>query len=103
MADLKALIAQREELDSQIKELSKKERAEAVASVRSLIADHKLSQQELFGNSSKSIRTQDARTKVAAKYRDPATGKEWSGRGKAPTWMAGQEKANFLIPAEATA
>ena len=25
--------------------------------------------------------------KVAAKYRDPHTGKEWSGRGLTPNWV----------------
>lgn len=31
------------------------------------------------------------------KYRDPATGKEWSGRGKAPLWIKDKNKQDFLI------
>ncbi len=32
------------------------------------------------------------------KYRDPATGKTWTGRGKPPTWIAGaQDRDAFLI------
>ena len=32
------------------------------------------------------------------KYRDPATGKTWTGRGKPPTWIAGaQDRGAFLI------
>lgn len=36
-------------------------------------------------------------SKVAAKYRDPETGATWSGRGKAPKWIAGQERDKFVI------
>ena len=40
--------------------------------------------------------------KVAPKYRDPATGETWSGRGKAPKWLAaylkkGRKKESYLI------
>ena len=35
--------------------------------------------------------------KVAPKYRDPATGKTWTGRGRAPTWLDGKDRAQFLI------
>ncbi|NML87423.1 H-NS family nucleoid-associated regulatory protein [Polaromonas sp.] len=36
-------------------------------------------------------------SKVAAKYRDPITGKEWSGRGLPPKWLQGKNKEQFLI------
>jgi DNA-binding protein H-NS len=33
-----------------------------------------------------------------AKYRDPKTGAEWSGRGRAPGWLAGaKDRSKFLI------
>jgi DNA-binding protein H-NS len=33
-----------------------------------------------------------------AKYRDPKSGAEWSGRGKAPSWLAGaRDRTRFLI------
>jgi DNA-binding protein H-NS len=35
--------------------------------------------------------------KVQAKYRDPITGKEWSGRGITPLWIRDQDKSQFLI------
>jgi DNA-binding protein H-NS len=37
--------------------------------------------------------------KVAAKYRDPETGKTWTGRGVAPKWIAGKDREAFLITA----
>jgi DNA-binding protein H-NS len=33
-----------------------------------------------------------AGAKATPKYRDPATGEEWSGRGRPPKWMAAHEE-----------
>jgi DNA-binding protein H-NS len=35
--------------------------------------------------------------KVAAKFRDPETGKTWSGRGREPTWIKGKDREEFKI------
>lgn len=37
------------------------------------------------------------KTVVAAKYRDPSTGATWTGRGRAPLWLNGRSKDDFLI------
>jgi DNA-binding protein H-NS len=37
------------------------------------------------------------RSSVAPKYKDPATGKTWTGRGRAPAWLGGRNKDDFLI------
>jgi DNA-binding protein H-NS len=36
--------------------------------------------------------------KGGMKYRDPISGKEWSGRGNSPKWIKGKNKEDFLIP-----
>ena len=36
----------------------------------------------------KTPRKNDQRSAVAAKYHNPATGDKWSGRGRAPAWVA---------------
>lgn len=38
---------------------------------------------------------------VPPKYRDPKTGNEWSGRGRAPQWIAGKNRDRFLIKTSA--
>lgn len=40
-----------------------------------------------------------ARAKAPAKYRDPDTGKEWSGRGRRPAWIktAGDDLSKYEI------
>ena len=35
--------------------------------------------------------------KVAPKYRDPATGDTWTGRGKAPNWIEGKNRSSYAI------
>jgi DNA-binding protein H-NS len=35
--------------------------------------------------------------KAVPKYKDPASGITWSGRGKAPAWIKGQDYTKFLI------
>ena len=39
----------------------------------------------------------DAIQSVAAKYRDPVTGQTWTGRGKAPKWIDGKDRNQFVI------
>lgn len=92
MATYKELLAQRAELEKQISEAGKAERGAAIASARELIEEFDLTSDELFGRASKS-----ARTKVAIKYRDPATGNTWTGRGKAPKWIQDQDREKFAV------
>ena len=93
---LKDLLAQREALEARITELQAAEHSEAIAKVRTLIDEYGLTQEDIFPSSArKTPKTSSA--KVAAKYRDPASGKEWSGRGLAPKWITGRNKADFLI------
>jgi DNA-binding protein H-NS len=34
---------------------------------------------------------------VVAKYKDPESGKTWTGRGRAPRWLDGKNKEDFVI------
>jgi DNA-binding protein H-NS len=63
-----------------------------------LMAEYGLTAQDVFpsGSSAKSSGAKPV-NKVAPKFRDPATGQTWTGRGKAPKWIEGQDRAKFLI------
>ncbi|WP_311197455.1 H-NS histone family protein [Rugamonas brunnea] len=37
------------------------------------------------------------RAPVPTKYRDDATGQTWTGRGRAPKWLEGKDKEQYLI------
>lgn len=96
MATYKELLKQQEALALQIEEARKREIADAVEQVRALVNDYGLTQQDVFPSGRKSGKT-SAGTKVAPKYRDPATGQTWTGRGKAPKWIEGRDRGQFLI------
>ena len=99
MATLKELIAQKEALEKQIQEVRESELSDAISKVKALIAEFGLTQEDIFGGAraKKEKVAAGDKPKVAAKYRDPVSGKEWSGRGLAPKWLQGKDKSEFLI------
>ncbi len=94
MATYQELLAQRVALDKKIAETRELEIADAISKARALVADFGLTQGDVFGKGKASTRSTG---KVAAKYRDPNTGATWTGRGKAPRWLDGKERNQFLI------
>lgn len=95
MPSYKELVAQREALEKRIADARASELSDAVAQVRSLIAEYGLSQSDVFPQ--KGARIGKSSGTVAPKYRDPSTGSTWTGRGKPPRWIAGKERIEFAI------
>jgi DNA-binding protein H-NS len=91
----RALLAQREALEKQIEELRNAERGDAIEWIREQMALYEVKPEDLEPRGSRGPRKQSA--PVAAKYRDPASGATWSGRGKPPRWIAGQDRDKFAI------
>lgn len=90
MTTLKELIAQKEALERQIEETTTQERETAISKIRELMVENGLSLADLGGRSpGKTSRKNSLATgkKVAAKYRNAATGESWSGRGLQPKWL----------------
>ena len=96
MSTLQDLIAQKAALEQQIAQVRKNELAAAISQVRALVAEHGLTAADVFP-SGKSKPAVKATGKVAPKYRDPITGSTWSGRGLAPKWLQGKNKADYAI------
>ena len=94
MPSYKELLAQREQLDKQIKEAIAIEKADGIAKAKAIIEQYNLSASDLFSRKS-GIKSTGA--KVAPKYRNPATGETWTGRGKAPKWIEGMDRSGYLI------
>jgi len=99
MASLKDLLAQRAALDQQIAATKDRERADAIAKVRNLMAEYGLTALDLGARPNKSAKPIQ---KVAAKYRNNATGETWSGRGLQPKWLksaiaAGAKLTDFHV------
>lgn len=90
VAELQAQIA---ELQSKVEEAKKSEQKDAIAKCRELIAQFDLTEKQLFGGRG----AKRSGSAAPAKYKDPATGKTWSGKGRTPLWMAGKDFTSFLI------
>ena len=98
MTTYKELLSQRAELEKQIEAVRKEAVAAAIAEARAIVTEYGLTEEDIF-SSKKAARSNAAQaTKtVAPKYRDPVSGATWTGRGKPPLWIAGQDRLNFLI------
>ncbi|MGE6340291.1 H-NS family nucleoid-associated regulatory protein [Acidovorax sp. NPDC077664] len=87
---LKDLLAQRAKLDAAISEARKEAAEEALRKVHELVADYEFTVQQVFP-------WKPVVRKVAQKYRDEKSGATWTGRGRAPGWIAGKNRDDFLI------
>ena len=111
MQTLEQEIAQAEakiaELRLKLDQKRTEERTQAIASIEDLLKRHDLTINDLGSGYkkrkpvTKSLRA-DKGVPVAPKYKDPATGSTWTGRGRAPVWLAtliaaGQSKDDYLI------
>ncbi len=97
-SQLEALIAQQKEIERQIEEVRFRERDSTLQDVRQKIALFEFGLAELgFGGRGRGRPVKLARASVAPKFRDPETGSTWSGRGKPPKWIAGKDRAEFVI------
>jgi DNA-binding protein H-NS len=84
MPKLTDLLAQKATLEKQIEQAQREERGAAVAQIRSLMAEHGLTLADLGSQARQKAKSGG---KVAAKYRNKATGEAWSGRGLQPRWL----------------
>ena len=99
MANLSELLAQRAALEEQISQTRRDERQKAITQVKALMAEYGLTAEDLKARSAKAAGTGN---KVAAKYRNKATGETWSGRGLQPRWLkaalgTGKKLTDFAV------
>lgn len=105
MATYSELVKQIEELQRKAEDARKTELSAAISEVKALIEKFGLTASDLGlgGSSSGGGRAvTKSRKKVAAKYRHPSSGQEWTGRGRTPSWLdeevkSGKKKEDFLI------
>jgi DNA-binding protein H-NS len=106
MPKLQELLAKKAELERQIDETRRQEKADAIDRVRALMSEHGLSLADLSPRGERRRgavkKSTSAGRKVAPKYRDPATGDTWSGRGLQPKWLraaiaGGRKLTDFAV------
>ena len=98
MAIYQELKAQAEALPQQAEAARRAEIAAVVAEIQAKMNEYGITLDDLKGGAKKA----KTRGVVAAKYRNPATGESWSGRGRASRWLAdelakGRTKDAFLV------
>ncbi len=102
MPTLSELLAQKAALERQIAETQREERAAAIAQVKALMSQYGLTLADIGGSGRAAALPRAGGAKVAPKYRDPATGATWSGRGLQPRWLrealaGGRSLSDFAV------
>jgi DNA-binding protein H-NS len=90
--EYKAKIA---ELENLAENARKNEVSKAKEQIATIMRDYGLTIADLGTvTKAKPVKT---RAPVPTKYRDDATGQTWTGRGRAPKWLEGKDKNQYLI------
>ena len=110
MTSYMSMTAEIARLQAQAEKLKQSEKSGVIAQARKAIEVYGITAEELFGATGRRSSAGGKPAKAAAgsvgapKYRDPETGKTWTGRGKPPTWIAGaKDRGAFLIGSDAAA
>jgi DNA-binding protein H-NS len=62
--------------------------------IRAIMSEYGLKPEDLGMNKTRAAKV---RAPVPTKYRDDTTGQTWTGRGRAPKWLEGKDKTQYLI------
>lgn len=107
-----AYLSEKEKIESQIQKLKDEARAlqerhrgPAMENILKAMQEYEITPDEInnaWRSAQKTARRGQARTPVPPKYRNPATGQTWSGRGRMPRWLSeakerGHSRDDFLI------
>lgn len=95
------LLAQKAAIEKQIADAQRGARSDAVNQVRALMAQYGLTLADIGTKGAAAPRASGTK-KVAAKFRNTATGDSWSGRGLKPKWLnaalaSGRSLADFAV------
>ncbi len=83
------------ELQRQAEQLRQQEIAAVITDIKAKMAEYGLSAADISGSGNSRAKPVKGvgRSPVAAKFRDPASGQTWSGRGRTPKWLEAYEAA----------
>ncbi len=93
MASYKEMQDQIEQLQRQAAKQRENELAGAVQEIRKLMHDYGITVEDLRP----AQRKPSGKKSASVLFRNPETGKGWSGRGRMPKWLAGQDKEKFRV------
>jgi DNA-binding protein H-NS len=93
MASLKEIQAQIEQLQQQAAAQRENELSGAVQQIRDLMQEYGITVDDLQPRGKKGA----AKKTGTAQFRNPQTGDTWSGRGRMPNWLHGQDREQFRV------
>jgi DNA-binding protein H-NS len=92
------LRAKAAEILAQAELVKAEERQKTIDTVRVMISTYGITAKDLGLDKTVKVKTgPKPGQKVVAKYRDPASGATWSGRGKTPKWINGADRSQYAI------
>lgn len=97
--EIQDLMEQRRLLDEKIEQARKAARGQAIEQALNLITTFQLTPEDLFSGTKKG----KAKSKAPPKYRDPETGKTWTGKGPVPGWLKDKNRDDYLIEVQEAA
>jgi DNA-binding protein H-NS len=93
--ELQAKIA---DLQAQAAKVKEEEKEQSIAMARTMISAYGITAKDLgLDKMVKAKSGPKVGNKVSPKYRDPASGATWSGRGKTPRWINGSDRSQYSI------
>ena len=93
MASFKEIQAQIEQLQQQAAAQRENESAGAIRQIRDLMQEYGITVDDLQPSRKKNL----AKKSGIVQFRNAETGDTWSGRGRMPNWLAGQDKEQFRV------
>lgn len=93
MASFKEIQAQIEQLQQQAAAQRENELAGAIRQIRDLMQEYGITVDDLQPSRKKNV----AKKSGTVQFRNAETGDTWSGRGRMPNWLAGQNKEQFRV------
>ncbi len=92
----KDLTAQIEKLTKQAEQVRAKETETIIAQIHQVMGEYGIMAADL-GLKGAAGRVRRKTAAVSPKFRDPETGATWTGRGRAPAWIAGKDRAKYTV------
>jgi DNA-binding protein H-NS len=100
MATLEAIQSRIKKLEAQAQALKAKSVSGVLKQIHDLMDRHEISMEDVsafVGKAARSTKAKATGKAISAKYLDPKTGASWSGRGRAPAWIANARDRNAFL------
>ncbi|MFM0327718.1 H-NS histone family protein [Caballeronia glebae] len=103
MATLEAIQARIKKLEAQAQAIKLKKTGGVIKQIRDLMAQYEITVEDVAastGKASAKAQVKTSQNSTSVKYADPKTGATWSGRGRAPAWIANARNRDAFLVAD---